>query len=244
MIIKKYLHSCLLLEEDGKRLLIDPGMFSFIEGKLTPEDIGPVDVILFTHKHPDHYDPEALKAIIGSSRLRSNNTILRPSEARGEVPIIVTHTEIGALLEKEGLPFEAIAAGETKTIAGFTIQALAAAHGPIPAEPPHNLAYLINGKVLHPGDSLDVDVRGLASRVIEAKPRSTSTLALPIAGPWLRLVDALEFAKRLAPSHVIPIHDAIIKEFMLQRMNVMIASNLEAAGIAFHPIGLGESLDV
>ena len=65
MKIYKYLHSCLVLEENGKRLLIDPGAFSFLEGLLKPEDIGPVDAILLTHQHLDHYYPDALKIILG-----------------------------------------------------------------------------------------------------------------------------------------------------------------------------------
>lgn len=54
MTITKYLHSCLYLEKSGKRLLFDPGLFSFIEGRLTPQDIGPVDVIVFAKKIKPH----------------------------------------------------------------------------------------------------------------------------------------------------------------------------------------------
>jgi L-ascorbate metabolism protein UlaG (beta-lactamase superfamily) len=61
MQIKKYLHSCILIEESGKKLLFDPGAFVFIEGKFKPEEIVPVDVVVVTHSHPDHFFPEALK---------------------------------------------------------------------------------------------------------------------------------------------------------------------------------------
>jgi L-ascorbate metabolism protein UlaG (beta-lactamase superfamily) len=63
MIVQKFYHSCILLEENGRRLLFDPGTFSFMD-TLRPEDIGVVDVIILTHQHQDHYFPEALKKII------------------------------------------------------------------------------------------------------------------------------------------------------------------------------------
>ncbi len=214
MIISKYFHSCLLVEENGRKLLIDPGAFSFIEKEIKPEDIGTVDVIVITHKHPDHYFPDAL-------RIHAKNAV------------IIADGEICALLAKEGIAHETITEGEIKTIAGFTIQALEAPHECIPAEIPHHLAFLINKKLLHPGDSLSV-----------AGAHTCKILALPVAGPWLKLTDALAFAKKLAPAHVIPVHDAIIKDFMLLRIYAMCQNALEKESIAFHPLRLGDALEV
>lgn len=214
MTIKKYLHSCLLVEENGKKLLIDPGAFSFLEKKVRPEDIGRPDVVAITHTHLDHYFPEALRAIAGSS-----------------VPVVAPK-EINEAMRKNNFSCETIADGKSKTIEGFTIKALKAPHETIPADIPHNQAFLINAKLLHPGDSLSV-----------AGVKKCEVLALPIAGPWIRLVDALAFAKKLKPKRVIPIHDAIIKDFMLERMYTMCKTTLEKEGIAFHPLALGETLE-
>lgn len=217
MIIRKYLHSCLLVEEKGKRLLIDPGAFSFVEKKLKPEDLGPVDAILLTHKHPDHYFPEALKALHR----------MRPAR-------IICSDEIGALLKQDGLPCEPIKPGGKMEVAGFKVEAFDAPHGELPVEVPHNMAYFINGKLVHPGDSFEA-----------RPPKGCEVLALPIAGPWATVKAAMDFARSLKPKHVIPIHDAIIKDFMLERMyDLMLKPSLEKAGIAFHPLGLGEALEV
>ena len=216
MVIKKYLHSCIVLEQNGKRLLIDPGIFSFLEEKIKPEDIGPVDTILLTHKHPDHYYPEALKKI---SALRKT--------------LIITHAEVGELLDQEGLEWEEIKIGESKESAGFRITALEAPHGHLPIPCPHHLAYLVNEKILLPGDSYSVV--GLDACEI---------LTLPIAGPWSRLSDGIDFAKKLRPRIVIPIHDVIIKDFMLERMYTMCRLALEGEGIDFHPLDLGESCEI
>lgn len=214
MTIKKYLHSCLLIEENGKKLLIDPGAFSFIEKKVRPEDIGRPDAVLITHKHLDHYFPDALRAL-----------------GRG-VPIVASK-EIVEPLRADGFAAETIADGKVRAEAGFTIKALKAPHEEIPAELPHNQAFLINGTLLHPGDSLSVS--GI---------KTCGVLALPVAGPWMRLVDALAFAKKLKPKHVIPIHDAIIKDFMLERIYAMCRTALEKDGITFHPLALGETLSL
>ena len=215
MIVKKYLHSCLLLEDHGKKLLIDPGAFSFIENKLKPEDIGPVDVILITHKHWDHYHPPALKILMS----------LKPAR-------IVTNEEIVHLLKQEGLESEIIRAGETKEIEGFKVKALAAPHGPIPSELPQNLAFLINDTLLHPGDSLHMDIT------------HCRVLALPTTAPWSTLVEALELAMKLKPEIVIPIHDVLWKDFVAERMHGLVKNKLEAAGISFHPLNVGEPLHV
>ncbi len=217
MTIRKYLHSCICIEENGKRLLIDPGNFSFAEGFLKPEDIGPVDVIVYTHSHPDHYYPEALKVLL----------------ALNGATIIIANHEIGALLKHEGTQSHLMSAGERCEVAGFTIEAFAAPHGPVPVEPPLNLAYRINNTVLHPGDSFAVS--GVSDCPV---------LALPMMSPWGRLVDALAFVDRLKPNSIVPIHDAFVKDFMLRPMYERNALRFKNLGIDFHPLGLTDALSL
>lgn len=216
MLIRKYLHSCLLIEDKGKKLLIDPGTFSFAEGKIKPSDIGPVDAIVITHNHHDHYSLEAVRVI---ARMRS--------------PVILAGEEIGGLLEGESLNYQPISGGEVIKVAGFTIRSFEASHGPLPAVLPNNLGFLVNETILHPGDSYNVHDAG-----------RLEVLALPVAGPWARLVDSLEFAQRLKPKTIIPIHDAMLKDFALERVYALCQQNLERHSIVFHPLSLGEMLEV
>ena len=216
MIIKKFLHSCILIEEENKRLLIDPGAFSFADGTLKPQDIGPVDVVVITHRHVDHCDVEALKALYA----------LKPFS-------IVANSDVGAVLTKDGFNYETIRGGEKGSVGGFMIESIIAPHELIPSESVSNSAYLINDKFLHTGDSLTIS--GLSS---------CDVLALPVAGPWLKLVEAIELAYLLKPRIVIPIHDWIIKDIMLERIYAMCKAKLETRGIEFKPLGLGEKLDI
>ncbi len=214
MTVKKYLHSCLLLEKDGKRLLIDPGTFSFIEGKLKPEDIGPVDAILITHKHADHFDPDILKQFLAFGPM-----------------VIHTIQDIRSELDAVQISSELLVPGDRKDIVGFDVRVADAKHGALPVALPDNAAYLIDG-LLHPGDSFHPEG-------IDA----CDTLALPIAGPWATLVESMAMVDRLKPKTIIPIHDAIIKDFMLERIyNRMLKPAFEARGIIFRPLEIAEPL--
>ena len=49
MKITKFGHSCLLVEENGVRILFDPGSYSTAQN-----DVKNIDVVLITHEHSDH----------------------------------------------------------------------------------------------------------------------------------------------------------------------------------------------
>jgi L-ascorbate metabolism protein UlaG (beta-lactamase superfamily) len=216
MKITKYGHACLLVEDNGKRLLVDPGAFSFND-QFTPEQVGTVDVIVVTHSHQDHFMLEVIKAF----------NSLRPVS-------IIAGQEIRGLLEKEGLAAETIPQGQDHEAGGFVIKAFPAAHGPMPARAVENTAYLINGSLLHPGDSY----------ATENLPRNPDILALPTQGPWSRLVDAVAFAKELHPKTALAIHDAISKEDFGTMMDGYLKQVLEPEGIIFTALKMGESIEV
>lgn len=59
---------------------------------------------------------------------------------------------------------------------------------------PPNRSFTIEGVITHPGDSYE--------------PTTTApVLALPLVAPWGSATAAVEFARRLAPRQVVPIHD-------------------------------------
>lgn len=61
MKITKFPQSCLLIETKGKKILVDPGNLKYKEEYL---DIwNNVDIILITHKHPDHCNTEILEKL-------------------------------------------------------------------------------------------------------------------------------------------------------------------------------------
>ncbi|MDP3934822.1 MAG: MBL fold metallo-hydrolase [Candidatus Giovannonibacteria bacterium] len=64
MKITKHLHSCLLVEDAGKRILIDPGNYTFEEGGLDVGKLEKLDLILITHEHLDHAYPPLIKKVL------------------------------------------------------------------------------------------------------------------------------------------------------------------------------------
>lgn len=57
MRITKLVHSCLLVEKDGKKALVDPGSYSWKSGIISDQSIlRDIDYVLITHIHPDHLD--------------------------------------------------------------------------------------------------------------------------------------------------------------------------------------------
>ena len=56
MKITKLVHSCMLVEHDGKKALVDPGNFSWDSGLVDHDNLRDIDYVLVTHAHADHLD--------------------------------------------------------------------------------------------------------------------------------------------------------------------------------------------
>lgn len=94
MRIAKHIHSCLLFEHEGEKLLFDPGRFSFVEGRVTPETFGDIATVVITHDHPDHLDVPSLHRIVE----RSGATVL----GNGEVAAKLRPEGIEVSVHEEG----------------------------------------------------------------------------------------------------------------------------------------------
>src|SRR4051812_48973567 len=63
MTITKYEHACMLLEEQGKQLLIDPGTFT-----KSLESLPNLTAIVITHAHFDHLDRDKVTEFSKASK--------------------------------------------------------------------------------------------------------------------------------------------------------------------------------
>jgi L-ascorbate metabolism protein UlaG (beta-lactamase superfamily) len=190
MRIRKYIHSCLLVDANDTRILFDPGKFSFLDGGVTPETFGSVDAIVITHPHFDHMDADNIGAIV----------------ARNPNAVVLANEQIRDQLAGAGVTVQVFASG-TRTVGGCELEAIPAQHATIlNAAIPQNVAYVLDGRLLHPGDSFD--------RSLDAR-KGIDLLALPIMAPWTNELAVAEFAERLAPKTAFPIHDGYAKDFFL-----------------------------
>jgi len=133
MKLTKYEHACFTLEQDGKLLVVDPGIITTDLG--SPEN---VVAIVVTHEHPDHFDPAALGALI----------------AHNPDAVIYAHKDITKQFG-DTLPHQAVTAGETVVVEPFTLEFFGGEHAVIHPSIPvvANLGVMVNDTLYYPGDS-------------------------------------------------------------------------------------------
>jgi L-ascorbate metabolism protein UlaG (beta-lactamase superfamily) len=208
MLITKFLHSCLVLEKDSERILIDPGKFSFVEKQVDPAEFSDISAIFLTHYHPDHIYEEGLDTILEKN----------PGAA------VYTNDTARTKLAEKGFCAEVFESGR-RVIAGFVVEAIEAPHAAILGdEPPQNTAYLFDQRVLHPGDSYSKNLNAYVNSAV---------LCLPLMAPWATELDTAEFAERLGPQKVLPIHDGYAKDFFLEQRYTNFDKHFSAKGIEF-----------
>jgi L-ascorbate metabolism protein UlaG (beta-lactamase superfamily) len=211
MRIEKFVHSCLVFTKEEKRLLVDPGTFSFAEGRVTPEQLTGVDYLVVTHTHPDHMDVDAIRTIL----------------AGGETAVF-GNDEVAEALGKEGIDVAVIGDGELIGIGPFRLEAAEVEHCPLLAdESPKVTAFVLDEQILHCVDSFDDRLNRF---------HELDLLILPIAAPFLTEKQAYDFALGLKPKAVLPVHDGILRDFFLESRHKNYAAFFEREGIAYHTI--------
>lgn len=209
MQITKIGHCCVRIELDGVRIITDPGMWTR-EVHVHERDI---DVILITHEHGDHMHIDSLKELL-----------VHNPEAR-----IITNADVGDILHAEGIPYECVDRGATTTIGTMTIYSHDAPHAEIYGEYGlvQNTGYRIDTVLFYPGDAYtEIDTH-------------VQVLALPVAGPWCCIKDAINYAKCVRPSMVFPVHDGMLR--YPDTAHNHCARELPAAGIEFVPLIDGQT---
>ena len=181
-----------------------------------PDSIHP-DAILITHQHPDHFHVDTIRILMKSN----------------PAPLIVTQEAVKKLLEEAGISSTMIADKEEIVIKDVSIRGYGTDHACLHKDLPltQNRGYLIAGRLFHPGDALH-------------DPRvNVEILALPVAGPWLKLDEVLEYAKALRPATVFPIHDGMIRDDRRGALAVLPKLILEKTPIRYHEMGEGSVLE-
>ncbi|MFF2454624.1 MBL fold metallo-hydrolase [Isoptericola sp. NPDC058082] len=218
LILTTWGHAGVRLERDDHVLVIDPGTFT------DPRILDGADAVLVTHEHPDHVDVPRVAAALATA----------PTPEGG--PELWAPAPVVALLTGAGAPaarLHAVDGGASFDAAGFAVQALGHVHAAIHPDlpPPANVAYLVDGAVLHPGDSFTPAPGGVRVDV----------LALPVAAPWLKLAEAVDYVRQVSPRVAVPIHDAILNDAGLALVD-RVAGGL--GGDAYRRLAPGEPLEV
>lgn len=144
-----------------------------------------IDIILITHEHADHIHIPSLK-----------NCIKNNPQAR-----IITNKGVAKLLDVEGITYEIIEHGQKIEIKGVLIEGFGEKHALMykTIAPTINTGYFIANMLFYPGDAL----------YNPNKP--VDMLALPVAGPWLNLTEAIDYAIEIHPKICFPVHEGGLK---------------------------------
>ncbi len=130
---------------------------------------------------------------------------------------------MGAKLAEAGLKYEVIEPGQSLDVKGVSIESFGTDHAIIYGSTPpcRNTGFLIGGELFITGDAL---------HDVPTKP--VRVLALPTGGPWMKLAEAIDYAKAVQPKIVFPVHDAMHTE-VYQTMMVprLLAAQLNPVGI-------------
>jgi len=219
MKILKYLHSCLVFELDGYKLLFDPGKFSFAEGLVEPEMFADIDAIIITHVHPDHLDVDILDRIL----------------ALNNAPVY-TNAQVGEVLTKAGLA-HTVWSDDTYNLGPFKLQAITVKHELILDNPlPLMTGFIINDKVLHPVDSMEDAL---------LKYKGIELLIMVTMAPFANELRITEFADKLQPKQILPVHDGYAKDFFIEQRYAAYQKHFEKRGIKFNPVyKVGDSVTI
>lgn len=131
MKLTKYQHACVILEEQGKRLVIDPGGWTQLN------DVTGVVAIAITHVHADHCNPEHIATI---------------AAANPTVQIFGTQQVAEAL---PGQQVTVAQPGRSVQVGPFTMAFYGGQHATIRPQMPadQNVGILVNNAFYYPGDS-------------------------------------------------------------------------------------------
>jgi L-ascorbate metabolism protein UlaG (beta-lactamase superfamily) len=181
MHITKLGHCCLVLDVNGTKILTDPGSFTSAQDTLTG-----LHILLITHEHTDHYHVDSVKNIV------KNNPDIE----------VVCNKAVAALIQKENISTKVSVVGDSEsvTLHGVLIEGFGTEHAKIYGNMPQieNTGYMVANKFYFPGDNF------------HSPNKTVDVLALPVAGPWMKIGEAVDFAKLIKAPKAFGVHDGMI----------------------------------
>ncbi len=156
-------------------------------GGYTTDFIAPENVVavVVTHHHGDHFDHDQLAAIVDKN---PKALIIGPEDVVKQIEVFETRS---------------VDAGDSVEVGGFNLEFFGGQHAVIYPSLPvaQNVGVLINDLIYYPGDSFALP-----------EGRQVDTLALPVAAPWLKVSEVIDFALAIKPRFAFPTHDAILSD--------------------------------
>jgi L-ascorbate metabolism protein UlaG (beta-lactamase superfamily) len=174
--------------------------------------------VMITHDHQDHRDMDAIRAAL---------------QASPELTLWA-NPQVTAQFAEFGGRVHETRHGDVLPIADFEVHVYGHDHALIHQDIPSvvNTGFLVEGEVFHPGDSFTVP------------DEPVRTLLVPIAGPWLRAGEMIDYFRAVAPTRGYAIHDAILNDNGLGVMTRMLSVAATPSGAPVVRLEPGTSLEL
>ncbi|MER5864709.1 MBL fold metallo-hydrolase [Kitasatospora sp. NPDC002040] len=185
-------------------------------GAFTEEDaLRGADAVLITHEHFDHFVEDRLRAAVAADpglRIWANRSV-------------------AGQLAGLGGRVQVVGEGDAFEVNGLGVSVHGEWHAVIHPDIPRvtNIGFLLDGRLFHPGDALTLP------------PQPVETLLLPIAAPWSKVSELVEYVREVAPRRAVAVHEAVLSQAGLAIHGRLIGGNVEAEIVQPVP---GEQLDL
>lgn len=220
MLLTKYTHSCVRLEQNSQVLVIDPGTFSE-----AAQALDGAHNVLITHEHPDHIDADAVL-----DALESNSTlqVFAPHSVAGSLRGDVIDSSVASRIID-------VMAESTLDLPEFKVKTFGGQHALIHPLIPlvANIGYLINDDVYHPGDSFIIP-HGLHPR----------TLLVPVHAPWSKTAEVIDFVIAARAQKAYQIHEALLNQTGLNMVEGHVKRIGSYYGTEFKHLDSGDSVEL
>lgn len=170
--------------------------------------------IIITHQHNDHLQPEVVQRILAGN---PGAQVLCPADT--------THLISPSITVREG---------DMRQIGGFSVKFFGKEHALIAPDqiPCQNVGFVVDDLVANPGDSFAVP------------PVTPRVLFVPIAAPWCKVAESVDYVKVVRPGVVIPTHDAVLSELGKTFNNNWLRTAVAPLSVEFVALAPGMGIEV
>lgn len=164
-----------------------------------------VTAVVVTHEHADHFNADHLRAIVDKY---PDALIIAPEPVTAQ---------LDGFNVRIAVPNEGMKVGE------FELEFYGGNHAVITPQWPviTNIGLMIDGRLYYPGDSFF------------APDRPVEILALPVAAPWLKISEVMDFLQQVRPTLAFPTHDAILSDAGKGLPDTMLPGIAEQVGTTY-----------
>jgi L-ascorbate metabolism protein UlaG (beta-lactamase superfamily) len=212
MELTKHGHACIVLRDGDQRIVVDPGGFT------DPAALEGATAVLITHEHPDHFQPDRIRAALDADPALE----------------LWTNPSVAAQLEGLGSRVHVVGHGDAVTVGGLDVHVYGELHAEIHPDVPRiaNVGFLVGGQLFHPGDALTVP------------DEPVTTLLLPVHAPWSKVAEVIDYVRAVHADQAYAIHDGLLNDAGLGLVGGLLGERGPGTPTPYSRLSPGDSVEL